>query len=185
MAAGAVAFADAAAAQARTARAPSRPPAIMSRRSAPGNAKPSLPRARSMRNMDKRQHRHCFLSAHFAELSWGKESTIYVPPTTPTLMSRVRYLPPSGRSRSTIPDDSRRSPMLNLRYQELGQCATWIKGSTNTAFYPRILPNYHGARKVRSTFLRLLRRSCPGFDTCLSQAGPGRQFPTIPDAPQC
>ncbi len=27
----------------------------------------------------------------------------------------------------------------------------------------------------------------PGFDTCLSQAGPGRQFPTIPDsdAPQC
>ncbi len=26
---------------------------------------------------------------------------------------------------------------------------------------------------------------CPGFDTCLSQAGPGRQLPTIPDAPQC
>jgi hypothetical protein len=37
------------------------------------NAKPSLPRARPMRNrdMDKRQHRHCFLSAHFAKLSWG------------------------------------------------------------------------------------------------------------------
>ncbi len=117
----------------------------------------------------------------------SKESTIYVPPTTPTLMSRVRYLPQSGRSRSTIPDDSRRSPMLNLRYQELSQRATWIKGSTDTAFYPRILPNCHGARKVRSTFLRQLRRSCPGFDTCLSQAGPGpgRQFPTIPDAPQC
>jgi hypothetical protein len=97
-----------------------------------------------MRNMDKRQYRHCFLSAHFAELSWGKESTIYVPPTTPMLKSRVRYLPQSGRSRSTIPDDSRRSPMLNLRYQELGQCATWIKGSTDTAFYPRILPNCHG-----------------------------------------
>jgi hypothetical protein len=53
-------------------------------------------------------------------------------------------------------DDSRRSPKLNLRYQELGQCATWIKGSTDTAFYPRIWPNCHhddsdGARKVRST----------------------------------
>jgi hypothetical protein len=34
------------------------------------NAKPSLPRARPMRNMDKRQQLHCFLSAHFAELSW-------------------------------------------------------------------------------------------------------------------
>ncbi len=77
----------------------------------------------------------------------ARKSTIYVqvPPTTPTLMSRVRSLPPSGRSRSTIPDDSRRSPMLNLRYQELGQCATWIKGSTDNAFYPRILPNCHGS----------------------------------------
>jgi hypothetical protein len=32
--------------------------------------------------------------------------------------------------------------MLNLLYQELDQCATWIKGSTGTdtqaAFYPRI-----------------------------------------------
>jgi hypothetical protein len=75
-----------------------------------------------------------------------KESTIYVPPTTPMLKSRVRFLPQSGRSRSTISDDSRRFPMLNLRYQELGQCAIWIKGSTSTAFYPRILPNCHGYR---------------------------------------
>jgi hypothetical protein len=34
--------------------------------------------------------------------------------------------------------------MLNLRCQELGQCAAGIKGSTDTAFYPRILPNCHG-----------------------------------------
>ncbi len=39
------------------------------------NAKPSLPRARPMRNMDKRQHRHCFLSAHFAELSWSESDS--------------------------------------------------------------------------------------------------------------
>ncbi len=109
-----------------------------------GNAKPSLPRGRPMRNMDERQHQHCFVSAHFAELSWGRESTIYVPPspTTPMLLA----LPQSGRrSQSTtsswIPDDSRRSPRLNLHYQQLGQCATWIKGRTDTAFYPRILPS--------------------------------------------
>jgi hypothetical protein len=71
------------------------------------------------------------------------EIDFYVPPTTPTLMSRVRYLPQSGRSRSTISDDSRRASMLNLRYLELGQCATWMKGSTDTAFYQRILPNCH------------------------------------------
>ena len=53
-----------------------------------------------------------FYPALLVELSWGKESKIYVPPTTPTLMSRVRYLPQSGRSRSTLPDDSRRFPTL-------------------------------------------------------------------------
>jgi hypothetical protein len=33
--------------------------------------------------------------------------------------------------------------MLKLRYQELAQCTTWIKGRTDTAFYPRILPSCH------------------------------------------
>jgi hypothetical protein len=59
------------------------------------------------------------------------KSTIYVPPTTPMLKSRVRFYAASVRQ---VPvDDSRRSPMLNLCYQELGQCATWITGSTDTA----------------------------------------------------
>jgi hypothetical protein len=96
-----------------------------------------------------------------AEQDYGlcKYRDVLLVRTTPMLKSRVRFLPQSGRSRSTIPDDSRRSPMLNLRYQELGQCATWINGSTDTSFYPHILPNYHGARKlrkVRSTCLRQL-----------------------------
>ena len=38
-----------------------------------------------VRNMDKRQHGHCFLSAHFAELS--------TPPTPPMWTSWVRTLP--------------------------------------------------------------------------------------------
>jgi hypothetical protein len=67
--------------------------------------------------------------------------------------SRVRTLPPvsrvfaPGRLENDImiptPDDSLRSPPLNLRYQEFSKVRKWIKGSTNTAFYPRISSTCH------------------------------------------
>ena len=75
------------------------------------------------RNMDKKQHQHCFLSALLAELSWGKDSTIY-PSDTPDA-DVPGSNPAQGRQRASLPvdttDDSRRSPLLNLRYQALGR----------------------------------------------------------------
>ncbi len=88
------------------------------RRAGPGRgpAAAAGPHARGQPEAASAASGSCFLSAHFAEpVSWGKESTIYVPPTTPTLMSRVRFLPQSdgqagpgpSPTPATIPDDSR------------------------------------------------------------------------------
>jgi hypothetical protein len=54
--------------------------------------------------------------------------------------------------------------MLNLRYQELGQCATWTKGSTDTAFYARILPSCHGLALAAVTMIimKITNRQRPG-----------------------
>jgi hypothetical protein len=51
------------------------------------------------------------------DLRSSDDSQTNVPGSIP---ASVRQVPVDNNR--TIPDDSRRSPMLNLRYQELGQC---------------------------------------------------------------
>ncbi len=95
--------------------------------------------------------------------------------------------PQSGKSQSTIPDDSRRSQCQTFATKSSAKCATWIKGSINSdpAFYPRFWSSCHGARTstiyVPPTTLMLMSQD--RYLPCLIQASPGRQFPTIPDAP--
>jgi hypothetical protein len=39
--------------------------------------------------MDKKQHRHCFLSAHFVDLSWSKDSDDDLMPPTPPMWASI------------------------------------------------------------------------------------------------
>jgi hypothetical protein len=102
------------------------------------NAKPSLPRARPMRNMDKRQHRHCFLSAHFAELSW--------PDIHGTVTAQV-----TARRSPAQPQAHRRHPTRSHRPRPAcpGPAATLAHRHGDMTRRPRSDPQKHNLLQVK------------------------------------